>query len=212
MKLRDTFPADIETIVFDMGNVLIDLDIPATLRAFADLQIGGLREEDIHPHQRGFWLAYELGQIYDRGFLEAIRAEYDAAGATDSEIWAAWNAMLPAIDPQRYALIEELSTRYRLFVLSNTNPQHVEHIKKLVAETIGGKGFEAYFERCFYSHELLLRKPDPAIYRHVERETGIDPETTLFIDDNACNLLPATALHWKTHHLTARETIADLFE
>lgn len=212
MKLRDTFSDDIQNIIFDMGNVLIDLDIPATVRAFAALNVGGLRPEDIHPLTIGLFLEYELGNIDDSGFIAAIRETYDCSGVTDAELFAAWNAMLSDVDLRRFALLEKLKENYRLFVLSNTNEGHIRHVKELFREASGGREFESFFERCFYSHDMHLRKPDPEIYRQVIRETGVDPEKTLFIDDNACNISPAAALKLKTHCLAVgKETIRDLF-
>ena len=211
MQLSNGFPEDIRNLIFDLGNVLVDIDISATLEAFAALNIGGLRPEDIHPHQNGFFLDYELGHLTDDGFLSAIRRAYGCSGIPDHRIWEAWNAMIPAVDSGRFRLMKGLG-QYRLFVLSNTNPQHISRLHGLYREATGGDDFERFFEACFYSHDMHLRKPDPEIYRSVINQTGIIPEQTLFIDDNACNFPGARALELKTYHLTGNETLFGLFE
>jgi len=211
MKLIPRFDSGIRNIIFDIGNVLIDLDIPATLRAFASLHFGGLRPEDIHPHQTGFFLDYELGKIDDAGFLASLHRTYDCSAVTDLQIFTAWNAMLRDPEPARFELIRRLGQHYRLFVLSNTNHQHITHLRQRFAEICPGRTFDSLFEHCFYSHYMHLRKPDPEIYRRVIAQTGIISEQTLFIDDNACNILPAAALSLKTHHLRAGEKLAGLF-
>ncbi|MCD8185101.1 MAG: HAD family phosphatase [Rikenellaceae bacterium] len=210
MKLIPGFPSTIKNIIFDIGNVLIDLDIPATLRAFEALRIGGLRPEDIHPHQSGFFLDYEVGRLDDAGFLQAIRQGYDCSGVTDRQILAAWNAMLLDPQPEQFRLIRKLGRHYRLFVLSNTNHQHISHLHTRF-ERICGYPLESLFEKCFYSHRLGLRKPDPDIYRQVIAQTGVMVEQTLFIDDNLCNIFPADALSLKTYHLTSDRKLSELF-
>jgi len=211
MKLQDRFPQGIRNIIFDIGNVLVDLDIPATLQAFQELSIGGLHPDDIHPHQTGFFLDYELGWLDDQGFLAGIRQAYDCSGVTDRQIFDAWNAMLKDPEPTRFDLIRQLGHNYRLFVLSNTNPQHINHLNTRLKAVFGGMELESLFEHCFYSHELHLRKPDVGIYRQVIAQTGIIPQQTLFIDDNACNFSGAKPLKLITHHLTNGEHLRELF-
>jgi len=211
MKLQAPFPERIRNIIFDIGNVLIDLDIRATLQAFEELHIGGLHPDDIHPHQTGFFLDYELGKIDDQGFITAIGQKYDCSGITDQSIFNAWNAMLKDPEMERFEMIRKLGQHYRLFVLSNTNNQHISHLKQRFRTVSGSSEFESFFEHCFYSHDMHLRKPDPEIYRRVIVETGVIPQETLFIDDNRCNILPADALLLETHHLTGKEKVTDLF-
>ena len=211
MKLGPSFPDRIQNIIFDIGNVLIDLDIPATLEAFESLHIGGLHSDDIHPHQTGFFLDYELGNIDDQGFITAIRQKYDCSGVSDQAIFDAWNAMLKDPEMERFGMIRTLGHHYRLFVLSNTNNQHIAHLQRRFQTISGGLEFESFFAHCFYSHELHLRKPDPEIYRRVMAETGVISSETLFIDDNRCNILAAGALLLETHHLTGEEKVTDLF-
>lgn len=212
MKLRDSFPAGVRNLLFDIGNVLVDLDLPAALTAFEQLRIGGLRPEELHPHQTGCFLDYELGLIDDKGFAGEIRRRYDCHGIADHQLFEAWNAMLKDPLPGRFETVEKLRKNYRLFVLSNTNPQHIDHIRRRFRALCEGAEFDSLFERCFYSHTLHLRKPDPEIYRRVIAEAGIVPEETLFIDDNACNLPGAEIAGLKTHHLCDGKNLSDLFE
>ena len=211
MRLRNDFPTAIQNIIFDLGNVLVDLDIPATIQAFTELRIGGLQPQDIHPHQTGFFLDYELGTLSDNAFLSAVRQAYDCAGVEENRIWEAWNAIIPSVDPGRFRLMEKLDG-YRLFVLSNTNSQHISRLDRLFRDATGGEDFERFFEACFYSHRMGLRKPGPEIYQSVVRQAGIVPQETLFIDDNACNFSGASSLYMETYHLTGEETLFDLFE
>jgi putative hydrolase of the HAD superfamily len=212
MKNPSDYLSGIRNILFDLGNVLIDIDIPRTLDAFARLGIDGLDPSAIHPHQRGFFQDYELGTISEAEFVRAIRESHACERATDAQIRDAWCALLTDIDPARFEMLERLRGDYRLLVLSNTNTLHIARVRQMACKALNGRTFESYFERCFYSHELHLRKPDPTIYRRVIAAAGIVPEQTLFIDDNACNLPSAAAEGLKTHHLTAGQTVIELFE
>ena len=211
MKLRQDFSPSIRNILFDMGNVLIDLDVKRTLDAFGRLGIGGFDLKDIHPYTTGFFLEYELGNLSSGAFIRAIREKYDCSRITDEMLWDAWNALLLDADMARFELLEEVGRDYRIFVLSNTNAEHIEYVKREFRQASGGREFESYFEKCFYSQDLHLRKPDVRIYREAIRQAGIVPEETLFIDDNACNLPGALDAGLHTYHLTGGEKIFDLF-
>lgn len=211
MKLRSDFSPKIKHILFDIGNVLIDLDTPSTIRSFSELRKSAAVSDNVETYQSGPFLDYELGLISDSEFAQAIRDAYDCPDVGDARIFAAWNAMLPKINRERFNLIRSLKGEYHLFVLSNTNHGHIEHVKKIFREASGGEEFESFFEHCFYSHDMHLRKPDPEIYRQVIRQTGVNPQEMLFIDDNRHNILQADALLLKTYHLTGEETLSDLF-
>ncbi len=211
MKLKQGFDPAIKNIVFDLGGVVVDIDISRTLSAFAQLDIRGLRPRDIHPHQTGFFLDYELGNISNEGFITAIRMQYDCTGVTDEAIRVAWNALLLDPDPARFAVLDSLHSRYRIFLLSNTNPWHIDCLAERYRALTGGD-FEAHFDACFYSHRLHLRKPDRRIYDAAISATGIDPSETLFIDDNACNFTGAIEAGLQVHHLAPPEKIFHLFE
>jgi glucose-1-phosphatase len=89
---------------------------------------------------------------------------------------------------------------YRLALLSNTNPIHIDEVRRRLGPH-GYAAFERCFERVFYSFDMGLRKPDPAIYATVDRELDItSPVEVLFVDDNAANIASAAAYGWRTLH------------
>ena len=77
-------------------------------------------------------------------------------------------------------LIEELRPRYRLAALSNSNAAHWEQLARL--------GMLDAFDLALGSHELGVRKPDPAIYRAAVRRLGVAAAAVLFFDDSAANV------------------------
>ena len=212
MKLAVKTPGKIRNLLFDLGNVLMDIDIHRTVEAFKALRIEGLAEKDIHPHQKDFFLQLELGAISPDEFIAILRRTYPvAADVTDAQLWDAWNALLLDFEPRRFELLRRLRPQYRIFLLSNTNLPHRQCFLERFRRQMG-TDFESYFDKCYYSDALRMRKPDPGIYRYVLQDAGIEAQETFFIDDNACNFPGAEALGLNCCHLTRDRHVCDLFE
>lgn len=211
MKLRKDFPENIENIIFDFGGVIMDINIGKTITAFAELQIDGLNKDDVISAHKKFLLDLELGLITPEEFFTTLHREYpDMSNVSEKKVWEAWNSLLQPYDPQRIAMIEDIKQHYNLYLLSNTNLPHRVRFIEMYTEQFGKK-FEDLFIRAYYSDEMHLRKPDLNIYRQVIEETGIDPQKTLFIDDNELNITYARQIGLNAYHLTNGEKITDLF-
>ena len=76
------------------------------------------------------------------------------------------------------ALLAELKKRYPLYLLSNTNAMHFDHIRKTYPHLF------RHFRIAFPSHRVGHRKPDRQIYDAVLARIGLRPEDTIFIDDS----------------------------
>ena len=83
---------------------------------------------------------------------------------------------------ERINLLKELSKKYRIFLLSNTNEIHYHQYNK---DLIDQYGFDlsSLFEKAYYSHEIGMRKPDPEIFEFVLNDSKLIPAETIFIDD-----------------------------
>ncbi len=212
MKLKIKGSEPIKNIIFDFGNVILDIDIMLTLNKFVELGVTGLDTEDIHPHQKDFFLDIELGTISDDEFLQKLRAKYpSAATITDEQVWEAWNILLLDFDPRRIELLKKVAKKYNIYVLSNTNHPHRVKFMEMFKTQFGFE-LESLFVKCYYSDVMKLRKPDTKIYTQVIEDAGIVPHESLFIDDNMCNFTGAEEAGLAWYHLTGGETILDLFE
>ncbi len=212
MRLKTEYGFDgIRHLMFDLGNVLVDLDVSRSLDAFRRLGMHGLKLVDLHPDLSGFFLRYELGEISTGEFTRRAAELCGPIPPSCDSVLSAWNAMLLDPEPERFYLMEKLKDHYRIYVLSNTNPAHIAHLRYGVRQATG-RNFEDLFDRCFYSHELRLRKPDPAVYRKVAQLARIHPGETLFIDDNPGNCAGARTEGFHTIHLTEKGGIFNLFE
>ena len=184
-------------LIFDFGNVLIEIDPARSIEAFQTL--GAKADLNL---EADFFHDFETGAITATEFRRALRSQLRWASA-DSSIDRAWNELLLEIPPRTLHVLRSLRAQgYRLALLSNTNPIHIDEVRRRLGP-FGYGEFARCFERIFYSYEMGLRKPDPAIYAAVDRELGIaNPAEVLFIDDNAANIASADAYGWRTLHFT----------
>lgn len=215
MKLRRDFSPAIRNIFFDFGGVIMDVFLARTMEAFTNLGVSELRVEQTQAGSGTFFDAHERGTISSEKFLEELRKLIpDGENIPEEKIWNAWHALLGGFVPERIELLKTLARekRYRIFVLSNTNPPHRKRFREMFREQFGGT-FDAIFEKTFYSDELGSVKPEATIYERVVQKAGTVPAESLFIDDNAANVAGARACGWNAYHLiVGKETILDLFE
>jgi epoxide hydrolase-like predicted phosphatase len=199
-------PPHIRNLIFDLGGVILNLSVPYTLNQLASLT--GLSLEKIMESysSREEFLQYEKGLITEPAFRSALRKIYSFEG-TDDAIDKCWNAMLLDIPPSRIAQLRTLKTRYRTFLLSNTNAIHVKCFSERLSKDHGLASLDDLFEKVYYSHLLNMRKPDPEIYRHVLKENNLNPSETLFLDDSAKNIEGAKSVGIETMLVTSADQL-----
>jgi putative hydrolase of the HAD superfamily len=127
----------------------------------------------------------------------------------DEAVIDAWNALLLKFPPERIALLEDLKTRYRLFLFSNTNAIHLQKFSEIYRQSFPGK-LEDHFEKAYYSHEMGHRKPDLAGFSKIILENGLDPKQTLFVDDALMNVEGAIKAGLKGLYLPPGMFITDI--
>jgi 2-haloacid dehalogenase len=179
-----------QAVVFDIGNVLIEWQP----ERFYDSQIG-------EAARRRLFAEVDLQGMNDRIDAGALFREtvYDLAESTPD--WAEpirwwhdrWIELAsPAID-HSLALLRALRSRgVPVFALSNFGIDSFA-----CAET--HYDFLAEFDRRYISGHMGVTKPDPEIYRLVEQDCGLPPESLLFTDDRAENIAAADARGWQVH-------------
>jgi len=200
----------IRNIIFDLGNVIIDLDIQATDDKFSAL-FGLDRELAFQNLQHNnVFQQFEKGEIDANQFIaELIKVSKNEI--KDSQIIEAWNAMLLTIPDSRFELLLQLKNRYRTFCLSNTNELHASFIFNQLKATNGETSLNPYFEKVYLSHEIGMRKPDVEIFEKVIHDNNLIAEETLFIDDTLGHLEGAKKLGIQTYHHLPGKEIVDLF-
>jgi glucose-1-phosphatase len=199
----------IKNIIFDLGNVVIDIAPLKTYEAFANLSKSkNATEVEKLIKENNLWLGYEKGLISETDFRDLIRLHLDIE-ATDNQIDSAFNALLLDVDPARINLIERLSKKYRIFVLSNTSQIHMIEFLKIIKRCTNRSEFWELFEKPYLSFEMGKLKPELEIYQQVLSESNLVASETLFIDDLKANIEAANNLNINTIHLQAPFTIID---
>jgi glucose-1-phosphatase len=194
----------IKNIIFDLGNVIINIDFDLTYQAFEKLSSENLDLVYQKFNELKLWERYETGEMSNQTFIDTLRTELKLR-ASDEEIIQAWNALLLDVPIKRVELMKKLSKKYRLFILSNTSELHIIDVNRILHEQTGFKDLKDLVEHAFYSYEMGLRKPNPDIYMEVLEDCSAFAGDTLFLDDNLDNILSAQAVGMHCIHVTDKD-------
>ncbi len=202
MKL---LPNNIDTIIFDLGGVILNLDPQKTIEAFANTT--GLSTEQLLEHSKEpVFKQYEKGEISSDKFRNGLRDIFNV-NVKDSDLDEAWNAMLLDLPLDRLQMIGRLRPKLKTFVLSKTNEIHIAAFDKIVTEATSGRKIQDYFDAVYYSHKVGMRKPNADIFEMVLEKKGLNKSNTLFIDDTSEHIESAKKLGLHTWHLTNQEEL-----
>lgn len=184
----------IETVIFDLGGVLLGIDVARAVEAFRALVPEGVAFPPAHELlEQELFKQFETGAMDPAGFRKGMRNQFGVRG-TDDEIDAAWNALLLEPLPGRTTFLEQLASCCELILLSNTNRIHYQ------AFTEPCKNLFAPFKSLIFSFETGFRKPQPQIFQLALDQTNHQPSECIFIDDSLKNLDGAAKLGIQTYH------------
>ncbi|QHV99813.1 HAD family hydrolase [Spirosoma endbachense] len=198
----------LKNLIFDLGDVIIPIDLTAPVRNFA--MLANLPETEVQAIWKQYDILnkYETGLVDDNAFRTHVRQVLKNDSWADEVIDTAWNTVLLDLPVERIERIKELKQNCRLFLLSNTSPIHIRQVNHVLSE-MNQPTLEELFEQVFYSYEVRLAKPSPEIYQHVLAKAGLVAEETAFFDDNAANIRAALELGIRAIHVQAPKTILD---
>jgi HAD superfamily hydrolase (TIGR01509 family) len=200
--------AAVKNIIFDLGGVLLNLDVAQTRDAFIKLGLTQIDDLFRIGHAASFFREYEMGIISDEQFVEKAR-QLSLPNTTSDQVIEAWNVMLLDFPAERVELLNRLKNKYRLFLFSNTNAIHLQAFHKSY-QAVYGTTMDELFEKAYYSHLIKLRKPDVEAYQYVVKDGNMNAAETLFIDDALVNVEGARLAGLQAIHLTDGKTILDL--
>ena len=181
----------IKNLIFDLAGVLFDLSVEKDTSALASVGLPTYEECLQIPPLLKCLNEYLNGLTDEPTFLAAIRP-YCRPDATDQEILASMDAVLDDIPVERLQRLVELRKKYKVILVSNL----YDTAWRITVRTFQEKGYplEECFDHTFFSQHLRLAKPDPRIYQHVFKVTGIDPSETLYFDDSRDNIQGGNAV------------------
>lgn len=194
----------INTIIFDFGDVFINLDKTATEKGLKNLGLTEFSQDMQRMNE-----AYEVGKVTSNEFLDFYASAIPQANKRDLK--NAWNSILLDFPKYRLEFLKTLkeSTKYQLFLLSNTNEIHIDHVKEQVSFY---EDFKSCFDKFYLSYEIGYRKPNADIYEFVLNENNLNPEDCFFIDDTKDNTNTASKLGIKSWNINPlKDDITELF-
>ncbi len=172
-----------DSIIFDLGGVIIDLDYHRTAAEFVKLGMSNFDEIYSKAKQSSLFDDFEKGIMSVDGFRSELK-KHLPPNISDEQIDHAWNAMLIDIPVHRVEFLRKVGAKHRIFLLSNTNRIHVKAFTKIAEEIFGKNNFLSIFEKGYFSCEMGMRKPDAEIFEKVINDNNLDRTKTLFIDDS----------------------------
>ena len=195
----------INTIIFDFGDVFINLDKEAPAVEFKKLGL-----EEWHPDLEELNLQFEKGKISESQFIKGFQKHLP--NATIEEIRYAWNSIIGDFPLYRLEFLQMLSFKYRLFLLSNTDAMHMEKFQHKVGMTFIREFYQC-FEKVYFSFELGMRKPDVEIFNYIIKKHDLNPKRTLYIDDKKANTEIAEAVGLSVWNLQiGKDDVVNLYE
>lgn len=196
----------IKTIIFDFGDVFINLDKEGAMKNVLQLfELDELPEDLIAVNT-----LYELGLMSSVEFIDFYTENFPKL--SKGTIIEAWNFILKDFPEERLAFLQNLKneSRYKLILLSNTNELHINWVKEHISFY---HDFKSCFDQFYLSHEINLRKPNRDIYDFVLNQNNLKAEECLFIDDTKGNTESAQALGIHVWNIDeTKEDVRQLFE
>lgn len=162
-------------IIFDIGRVLVRVDVARAMNGLATASSLSPSDLWLAIQNDPRWHDWQEGRISPRDWHLHLSQRLGASLRFE-EFTDVWNC---ALDPKPIldvALVEKLSKRYRLALLSNTDPIHVCHMEATYP-------FFSFFRVQIYSCRIGASKPNPLIYREALAASKLRPEEAVYVDD-----------------------------
>ena len=201
----------IKNIIFDLGGVIINIDLMLTYNALA--QYCPLNEEEVKQKltETEVFSKYEKGVLSSADARKLLNKTFHLS-LSDEDMDKCWNALLLDIPTERIELLKNLRKKYKLFLLSNTNEIHIDEVNAILYRATGIKKLDELFDKIYYSFDIKMAKPSTEIYYHVLKENNLVASETLFLDDNVPNLAGAKLAGIHTVQVTTNNSITELLK
>lgn len=180
----DNLMNKIDTLVFDYGGVLVNIDDGQVVRALKKLGLSRLKQ---------LWYARTIKRLMHQ-YIDGLVPEDETLdemlklcrkGTTKEDILDVLEKLCGNLPIERLLALVELRKKYKVYLLSNINGflwrKSVRQFRALGLEPAD------CFDNFFLSYEIGIAKPDLGIYDHLKAKTGLIPERTLYFDDRKDN-------------------------
>lgn len=200
----------VKAILFDMGGVLIDLDVERCIEAFIR-QAGfvSIRTYLDVSHQRGFLGQFEQGLISENEFYAECLSR-SRKGTTRDTINKCIGSLLVGIAPAKVGLLRRLSQDCSLYMVSNNNPVAMQYIEKHFADS--GIPIDEIFKGVFSSYKLKVVKPSGEYFSKVLDKVPFSPGDMVFVDDSELNVAAASGFGLDARHYRQGDDLEALLQ
>ncbi len=201
----------IKNIIFDLGGVIINLDIPLTIKEFNQFTHQPFEKLYNQLQQNELFDLFDKGLVSEQTFFKQLN-ELLGKQASSQQLLKAWNAMLLDFPLHRLQLLQNLKPKYRTFLLSNTNETHITAFENILWNEHHLKNLDTFFEKSYYSCRIGMRKPQIDIFQRVVQENNLNPHETLFIDDSPQHIEGAKKIGLQAILLDKNKDISTLLQ
>ena len=168
--------AAVEALLFDLGNVLVDVDFGRAIAEWA--KAANVTEEGIAscfgPDEA--YCAHERGELSEAQYFASLRKSL-GIDLTDQQFLSGWNAIFGEPIPGMEKLVRDLSQRLPVYAFSNTNKAHRAYWAPRYRALL------APFREVICSCDIGCRKPDASAFIKVAQLMGVAPSRIGFFDD-----------------------------
>jgi glucose-1-phosphatase len=168
-------PKKMCAIIFDIGRVLVRLDIAGAMGGLAGMISLTPQETWAAIEHDPRWRDWQEGRMSPRDWQLHICRRL-GVNLTFEQFTEIWNRVLDPTPVLSSAFLESLSKRYCLAVLSNTDPIHVAELEKRF-------DFFRFFKHRIYSCVVGASKPSPLIFRAALQACKATADNAIYIDD-----------------------------
>ncbi|EKN4696705.1 glucose-1-phosphatase [Yersinia ruckeri] len=191
--------------IFDLGNVIVDIDFKCVLGVWSNLSSIPLATLTERFSMGEIFQQHERGEVSDEEFARQFSDEMGLSLSFE-QFALGWQAIFVGLRPEVIAVMNKLREEgHRVVVLSNTNRLHCNYWPQHYPEVA------AAVDQMYLSQDLGMRKPDAEIYHHVLNHENFPPERAVFFDDVAANIEAAAALGINVVHVTDKTVIPAYF-
>lgn len=188
----------ITTIIFDLGNVLVDVNYKNFTEA-----MNWDYEQFIKFVSSDFFKEYELGKYSEDDFFKEL-STYIKLHEGDRERYLDNLDIKFPLRPRTWAKIHYLKKKYRVLLFSNTNSLDYEAIDRKIE-------IKRVIPCTYVSYIQGFNKPDPKSYERIEELFNINPLETLFVDDKIENIEGALKAGWHAEYVENEHMLFDVF-
>ncbi|MFB3890892.1 MAG: HAD family hydrolase [Phycisphaerae bacterium] len=177
----------IRAAIFDLGNVVIRIDLTAVPRRLAEMT--GLPAEKVAAAlvDGGRRDLMEIGRLSMQEYYRHVVALLDRPVSYD-DFYSAWNSIYIGVSDGIEELLIGLRKTIRVVALTNTGSGHADWWRREYA------GVVSRFEKVFMSYEMGVCKPQPECFQRVLDYLSMAPAEVVFIDDHEPNVQAAVAM------------------